>query len=220
MATKLTDARFVKLASTLRNLPWLVAAAVAAFLVTRSAVPALERWRLGSIAPNPIDTLRTSRTHATGTQLRFIYFGKKSCPWCQREETKEIVRAAKAAIAALAEGHGMSFHSAGVGLDWSASDGIEYIMSVGSFDEVAAGYGWANAYAARYFWGDVAGKASVPQVVVLRRKIEAPDSLGTPSYTFSSEDLIARYVGLEELRIWQRTAFVLNKYLVTDGLER
>jgi hypothetical protein len=182
-------------------------------------VPLHEQWRMSSIAPTPADTVAGASSHTSGGQLRLIYFGKQSCPWCQKLETKEVVRSAKAHLSSEARLRGLSFNTAGVGLDWAAADGIGYIMSVGAFDEVSGGYGWANEWTRRFLWGDMAGKAAVPQVVVTVRRLLAPDSLDSPSYEFGEEILVDRFVGLEELTEWASKGFPLNTHLI-DSVAR
>ena len=62
-----------------------------------------------------------------------------------------------------------SFRSVGVALDWSASDGADYLNKMAHFDEIAAGYNWGNAQALRSIWDVPTGEPSTPQVVLYTR---------------------------------------------------
>jgi hypothetical protein len=140
---------------------------------------------------------------ANGEQLVLIYFGKAHCAWSNRPEMPELIETAKLHLATLAAAKGWSFEAMGVALDWSPTDGLAHLSKFGSFDEVAAGFNWANASALRYFADRIPEPTATPQILVLRRTLLKPDfSAGAFTYRAVNERLVLRKVGVFEIHQW------------------
>ena len=87
----------------------------------------------------------------------------------------------------------------GVATSGSASDGIDFLARFGQFHEVLAGGGWAGVGADHYVFSDLRGSPTVPQVVILDRRV-ATHSAGVNV----SERVIHRRSGLDEIVTWAR----------------
>ncbi len=68
----------------------------------------------------------------------------------------------------------------------------------GPFDEVMSGRSWANTGVLKYVFEDLPGPAATPQVVLVERMLNARDR----SYSVAEERVLARAVGLEEIKRW------------------
>jgi len=73
-----------------------------------------------------------------------------------------------------AEG-GISHHVVGVAIDPLATNGWQYLQSIGPFHEVVAGGGWTNTAAMKYMWEDRQLPPQVPQLLILRRVTHQTD---------------------------------------------
>ncbi len=85
----------------------------------------------------------------------------------------------------------------GVAAEKSLNAGLRFLNAMGQFDEIVVGGDWMNEEAVRYFWRDIPGRASLPQIVVVRRsvKIGPPDDVG-------EEEVLARLIGTTEIERW------------------
>lgn len=173
-----------------------------AFLTAASGAPTkVKDWFVAhpeaAYAPNP--------SLASGDQLVMLFFGKATCAWSSRKQLPAMIDRIKLGLAARAKGGGWaSFVAVGVSLDWSAGRGMDYLQRFGVFDEVVAGAGWTNSMAMKYFWGDAAGPAATPQVIVISRRFSSPvDSLDDAAvFGVADERLVARKVGFFEIERW------------------
>jgi hypothetical protein len=67
-----------------------------------------------------------------------------------------------------------------------------------TFDEIIVGRALLNTGVMRFFFEEMAGKASYPQVVVFERELAALE----PGYTFRNERLLVRAIGLPQIERW------------------
>lgn len=177
-----------------------LAAFIAALQVGRSGVIRLPGVR----ATTPGDTNNYHPTFArtSGPQLVMVYFGSARCAWSNNKDLPALVERIKVSLARQARAHGWSLDAVGVALDWSWEEGVGHLRKMGEFDEVSAGYNWANASALRYFGDQVPGPASTPQIVVLRRTLSKPDFVSVFGYQVADEQIVARKVGFFEIARW------------------
>ena len=82
-----------------------------------------------------------------------------------------LVERAKAALSAKAEDDSVAIHVIATSTDPLPQSAIEYLNGFGEFDEVVAGGGWVNTGLLRYIWNEHAGAPEVPQLIVLKRKM-------------------------------------------------
>ena len=145
-----------------------------------------------------------------GTQIVMVYIGASSCGAANDASLPEAIEEMKVTLSAKAEESGYSFAVVGVALDWEVWEGLRYLRKFGAFDEVAAGYRWANAAALKYIYEDIVGVAATPQVVVVERNLQLPNSdSGVTSYAVSDERMMVRKVGLIEISRWVRNGMPL-----------
>jgi hypothetical protein len=101
---------------------------------------------------------------------------------------------------ATTNGYRLRFH--GIGLDTDAAVSVAHLARLGHFDEIAAGGEWLNSAALRYHWGDLAGPAGTPQILVLGRTVVSQRLGNTELPEITSETMLARKLGLTEILIW------------------
>ncbi len=148
-----------------------------------------------------------------GSQVVMLYFGKARCAWSNRPEMPETIEAIKVGLSRRAYANGWSFTAIGVALDWSPRLGLKHLAKFGEFDELATGNSWVNSLAQKYFWGEMAGPASTPEVVVVTRDVARLGKGGIEAgYAASEERLLARKVGVFELRKWVADGLVLPAF--------
>lgn len=171
--------------------------ACAALGVTIVAVSQRTTWR---------DRLSTTaradpslpRALKSGTELVAVFIGSSTCGAAENPELKVAIAQLRRSLAARAFRDGKTFSSIGVALDWSVRDGLQFLATFGEFDEVMAGRNWLNAGAVHYIWRDIAGRPSLPQVLLLERSVEVTAT----SISIGDETLIARKVGAGEITQW------------------
>lgn len=154
------------------------------------AVPAREaqEYRPGSVAAT-----------AAEDEIVLVYLGSSTCGWSNLPEVSRAVRDAKLLVAGHARDSGMRFSALGIALDADASRGWAHLRKAGSFDEVAAGMGWANSGAEKYVFGTLAGPASTPQLLVVQRSLSTGPG-GRPMA--DSERVLVRKTGSNEILNW------------------
>lgn len=141
-----------------------------------------------------------------GGRIEMVFIGASTCGWSTRGELAPALNQVMRTLKQIADERHWSFRSVGVALDWSASDGAEYLDRMGHFDEIAAGYSWGNAQALRSIWDIPDGQPSTPQVALYtRRVIVATDSLGPSRYAEVDRVRYATAVGLERILDWATT---------------
>jgi hypothetical protein len=154
------------------------------------AVPAREaqEYRPGSVA-----------TTSAEDEIVLVYLGSSSCGWSNLPEVARAVRDAKILVAGYARNAGMRFTALGIALDADASRGWAHLRKAGLFDEVAAGMGWANSGADKYVFGNLAGPASTPQLLVVQRSLSTGPG-GRPRA--ESERVLVRKTGSNAILSW------------------
>lgn len=134
-------------------------------------------------------------------QLMFLYFASSTCSWCTRPETPGIIRTALEDVSAAAAANDLGFVSVGVALDWIPARGVEYLQGVAEFQQISAGYRWANIAAV-----DLPGLppiASTPQVVVVRRQlVTGGDNEGGGVFSSSGHEVLVHKIGLFDISSW------------------
>lgn len=156
-------------------------------------------------APSVRDTTEywPRSTPVPGPQIEMVFIGASTCGWSTREELAPALNKLMLTLKQIASDRHWSFRSVGVALDWSASDGADYLNMMGHFDEIAAGYSWGNAQALRSIWDMPDGEPSTPQVILYtRRVIVAVDSLGPGRYAEVDRTPYATAVGIKRILYW------------------
>ena len=149
------------------------------------------------------DGYRPAFRRAGGTQLVLVYFGKAHCGWSNLDWLPPVIEDIKVRLSKKAADMGRGFMAVGVALDWSPLEGLDHLAKMGLFDEVSAGYNWGNSAALKYMYQDMPGPAATPQLLILERTLQVPDS-NSPAITYmvTGERVLARKVGAFEIRQW------------------
>ncbi len=188
----------MKTRRTIRNVALGILSAVLFFVGFRiSAVGQLGPLRGGRDSAYLPDYRKSS-----GLELLVIYLSSSTCGACNDEQLPSLIEQIKVGMAARAAVEGFGFTVVGVGIDWSPQVAFDHLVGFGEFDELVLGNNWLNSAALKYLWQDIPGVPEVPQVVVVQRELQALDQGGPPVAGVFNERLLARHIGLLELRRW------------------
>lgn len=149
-----------------------------------------------------------------GPQIVMVYFGSSGCAYSNDPALPEQVEAAKVELRQRAAEVGASFSAIGVAVDASVEDGLDHLAGFGLFDEVIVGNRWVNHGALVYAWGELAGRTGTPSIIVAKRVVQVPardtTSSGEGTYDVSEHQLLARKLGLVEIRRWADNGFPIG----------
>ena len=133
-----------------------------------------------------------------GRQIVVVYVGMTRCGHSRDPEVINAVRRMKPLLARQADSLAVPLSVMGVALDWKVQDGIDYLRSLGEFDEIATGSNWGNLAAISYIWHQPSGRSVVPQVLIYQRTVTPQQS----TIAFGPEQELARFVGTDEIINW------------------
>lgn len=94
----------------------------------------------------------------------------------------------------------------GVSLDPKSDVGVKYLATHGRFDQISAGENWLNDAAVRYIWRDIRGAPGLPQVVVIRRRLNYTQQ----GIEVGPDSLLFRKVGNEAIITWAQSGVPLQ----------
>lgn len=137
-------------------------------------------------------------------EIVLVYIGSSTCAPSNSQEARTLVAAARHSVEAQAGKLGVRLRTIGVAKDASVGAGLAHLSRLKPFDEIATGRGWLNLGILRYIRSEFVGAAATPQVVVTFRNLSHVDG---GSSLIRGEHVLARKVGLEELRGWATTGF-------------
>lgn len=137
-------------------------------------------------------------SYRSGRQILFVYIGSEDCSFSLQPGFDKTVRGIQALVWQQAKARGLSFSSLGVSAGQSSDRGFNYLSRFGPFDEVISGRGFLNTAAMRYFFEELPGEASFPQILVIQRDLFALQ----PGYTFRNEKILVRAIGLPQIEAW------------------
>lgn len=168
--------------------------AVALFIALGSVAAALVYRNLSVIPAEP-------RPRPTGDELVVILVGSPACPAASDPHFPDRFEQIVAHLSERAGDHDVRLVTIGIGTGASPERSMEFLTSVGRFDEMMVGRGWLNSGALRYLWRDLPGKPSIPQIIVTHRSLDM-GPFGA-SVVVGPEILLARKVGLPEIYRWE-----------------
>jgi len=149
------------------------------------------------------DTRRPADTLTGQDQLVMVYVGSATCAWCNHPAIPGLLRTIRGHLLAKADTMGWQLVTVGVAANWDVNEGIRHLRRLGPFDEVSAGMSWLNSIAIRYFWRDIPGQAATPELLVLARPVDKPDTAQVAgTFEVGDEILLVRKIGLPELQTW------------------
>lgn len=148
-----------------------------------------------AVSKSTSDLARTSRS---GDELVAVLLITPTCGAAQSESFKESLRQALAGFRTVARVHGYQPYVVGVALSSNSERTLEFISSLAVFDEVVVGRGWLSSGAVSYIWRDIPGVASVPQLLLLHRRVE----VSADGWFISPDSLLLRLTGAGDIAQW------------------
>lgn len=133
----------------------------------------------------------------SGDEIVLVFIGASFCNAHNRPGFPGVVESAKVRLQEHAKAGGLRFRAVGVALDWRASDGLTFLARFGEFDEVAAGSNWISDGATKYIWREIPGDADVPQLLVLRRRVDVGQAI-----RLGEDQVVKRILGAENIEQW------------------
>ncbi len=162
---------------------WLILSATA-FLVVEQ--------RLRSVDPGQGDGRLRS-----GDEMLVVLLVSAHCVAARSEEFELAVREMLVQLNARAQEVDYLYATQAVALDWSVKDGLKFLRDLGEFDEVSAGRNWLNSGSVTYLLRDLPGEPTIPQVLVLRRRIAVDRYVAV-----GPDELLMRKIGAAEIIRW------------------
>lgn len=104
-------------------------------------------------------------------QINFVVLGTVRSFSGPDKDFLRSIRLAQGAVRALASEVGAVSSVVGVALDRTPDAGLQWLSTIGGFDEVATGQGWVGNSAVHYIWSDTSYRASLPQIRVELRTL-------------------------------------------------
>lgn len=159
--------------------------------------------RLSLEWPEAIDDSRYVPTYESkeGKEIAFIYIGSSRCGWSNVDYLPDMVEELKLRTRDKAFDHDRSFTVVGISKDWSVANGVGHLEKYGMFDEIMTGRSWLNEGMLKYVWNEIPGVAATPQILVVERQVEGSKTENR-NYRILDERLVARKVGVKEIRQW------------------
>ncbi|HEX8393520.1 MAG TPA: hypothetical protein VF665_14345 [Longimicrobium sp.] len=160
----------------------------------------------------PASTETALRVYQPGTSLEsgeeivLVFIGASFCNAQNRPGFPAVIENAKLRLQEQAKASGARFRAIGVALDWRASDGIAFLGRFGEFDEVGSGGNWISEGATKYIWRDHPGGADVPQLLVLRRSVQADRAV-----QIGEDRVVKRIRGANDIEAWVAGGAALDR---------
>lgn len=106
-----------------------------------------------------------------GVDTAFALIVSSKCEACTKPEFKRLIREQLALyVNNRLPGRGPRF--IGIAIDRNPIEGLAMLQSLGSFDEISVGGGWASIALGELIWKDTLGTGAVPQVVRVIRDLD------------------------------------------------
>jgi hypothetical protein len=178
-----------------------------AFAGSKGAVhPYPASWGAVPKTPSrPGQPVRRTNPFVSGQYLVAYVLMSSECGWCKDPTTEDAVRAIRDSLAHAYNGRFARVSVIGISIDSDVNAGVSYLEQLGgakSFDQISVGGVWLNELVQSLVWKDGAGKAAAPQVILVRRKIDAsryPDFI-----EIDRDSVLQDIIGRDSLVAWVR----------------
>lgn len=169
-------------------------------LTSRAAEPAAVAGS-GTLPAPAMQRYSSDYRMGTGEELVLVLVGASFCRAHRQEGFPQAVEDAKVAVQRQAKAAGVQFRTIGVSLDWSPEEALAFLAAFGEFDEMSVGSNWVNDSAFRYVWNESNGDPVVPQLLVIRRRLDVQ-----PRTIRITDERVVRVVrGADEILSWVRS---------------
>lgn len=138
------------------------------------------------------------RPDRSGDEIVAVFLVTRNCPAAQSGEFRSALSEALSSVREAARVKGVRSHFVGVMLSPNTAANRKFIVELAAFDEIHVGPGWLGFGAITYFWRDLPGLASVPQLVLLRRRIE----VGAEGISVSPDSILFRLDDADAISRW------------------
>jgi hypothetical protein len=136
-------------------------------------------------------------TLKSGKELVLVFVGGSFCRAHRRPGFHQAVEDAKIRVRQQARARGQQFRAVAVSLDWKPGDALSFLEGFGEFDEISVGSNWVNDSAIRYVWREMPGDPTVPQLLVVERKIDVGKTVRV-----SEDRVVKRVLGATRIQDW------------------
>ena len=142
-----------------------------------------------------------------GTEVIMVFIGSSTCGASQVDWVPETLASVQRRLGERSEAAGMAFATVGVALDQNIENGLEFLDQMGRFDEISIGRSWLNQASLRFLLRELpSAETAIPQIVVVAQRIAVEGNV----ILVEPEQLLARKIGLDEIRHWGEVDFALN----------
>lgn len=164
----------------------LMALVFATGLLAGSQLTAVSRSGAGRVDGPDLERALAAHAHARalttrfprgeGRQLVAVVLGSSKCGASRGTELARSIRKLLDTLANIASDSQMQYTTVGVALDERPSGGLDWLASLGGFDEVMAGGRWLSVGAQTFLWSPSRNSAAIPQIVILTRTVSVAQS--------------------------------------------
>lgn len=137
---------------------------------------------------------------SVGPQLALLFVGSSTCPWSTDPDLVPVLEALKRQLADYSESRGLGFRALAVSVDWVPERGLDYLASLGAFDEIAVGGNWANSVLLDHVWERGASVVTPAVFLYYRELVQEADSALLAGMERRDEKLLTFRNGLQEIR--------------------
>jgi hypothetical protein len=133
-----------------------------------------------------------------GGQVVVVLLITESCSAARRDDFKRSLRTGLEMVRKNAQMRGYTTSLIGVALSANSSATRRFIAELAPFDQLIVGSGWLNSGAVNYVWRDFEGSPTVPQLVLLYRRVEVSQN----EIAVSPDSLLFRLAGADDIMRW------------------
>ena len=161
---------------------------VIALLATTAAVI---DSRTSRTSPPPAEPLAIPEP---GADTLLVFLLSSGCPACRAEPNATNLRLALERYSSQTT----RARTLGAAIDNNVQAALAYLTSVGTFDQISAGGGWTNQIAHDFIWPDTIPLVTVPQVLVISRRVTAP----VRGRRSMQDSVVERLIGMPPIIDW------------------
>ena len=134
----------------------------------------IARPNRSAVRPTLAENLNTNALADTGVQEIAVFIGASWCVATLRSpELRDSLPIVFRRLATEATARHHKFSRLGVSLDAPPQTGLDWLSKYGRFDQLIVGGGWGNFGVVNMIWSDSASEATLPQLIIVSRRIVA-----------------------------------------------
>jgi len=150
---------------------------------------------------NNLETDTAISTTQGQYELVLIYIGCSTCGASNVEGLPDSFIKIKEFLNNRADKYGYAFHTIGISKDEKIKDELMHLSKYGNMNEIIVGNDWSNTGILKYIYNDFPGPASIPQIIVAKRKFRAISNYSQTFYrAIEDEAVLMRKIGPDEIK--------------------